>query len=778
MTNYFEKNVEIWARSQPREAVLLSYVDDEELIFCETELGEQNLKCPSDKAGNFDYFHSQQGAALEAKKWFESFDTSTTELLYVYGVGLGYYYEEALSWLKKDSKHLLVFLEDNIGVLQKFFQTERAYRILSNRQVKIIYLEDPNSDKSVIGELNWDFVFAEASISALEYYKNSKSTLYDNLKREIPFGTAIKKELLSEYLNYGAAYFSNCYQNLMDLHHSYLGNALFGKFKKVPAIICGAGPSLEKNRHLLKGLELRALIFSGGSATNALNSIGVQPHFCVGIDPNSEQQQRLKSNLAFEVPFFYRSRLNHGAFSSIHGPKLYLTGSGGYDITDYFEERFGIEGESLEEGHNVITFALEIAHKMGCDPIFIVGMDLGFTGSKVYSQGVLKDVSFDGARSLNAFDGDILYRKDIYGDTIATLWKWVAESEWIGRWAKENEAVTLINCTEGGLGMPDVANKTLKKSVEQYLGNEWDLLGLVNAEVQSSKLDDLTEEKIAEAVNALKDSLMRSIEDFNILKAEGDRVKAKLESEHPLNPQVQQSGIAALAETDLADEIAYTFLLETFNFVYSQILNREFLTTKYGSEALEPWQRAVANVDINRKRLNFLSTVAVANVELLNYAVAQKKQEIQREDVVMENLSIFEVEEQVKFSLNFPLNDLEKKGCAKVFYPNGKLKGESHYEKGRLHGSSRFYSKEGKVLCDSTFVYGKLEGDVTRYYPSGEIYSRQYYHNGLQDGEQHYFYQNGTLKTKLSYRCGYLEGVAFLYNSEGRLLRKITIFRE
>lgn len=40
----FQKNVERWAQSNPKQAILLSYVDCRELIVCKTKHGEPNLK--------------------------------------------------------------------------------------------------------------------------------------------------------------------------------------------------------------------------------------------------------------------------------------------------------------------------------------------------------------------------------------------------------------------------------------------------------------------------------------------------------------------------------------------------------------------------------------------------------------------------------------------------------------------------------------------------------------------------------------------------------------
>src|SRR5690606_32776531 len=101
---------------------------------------------------------------------------------------------------------------------------------------------------------------------------------------------------------------------------------------------------------------------------------------------NPAQYTRLSQNTGYEVPFFYRNRMYHDAFRVIHGSRLYITGSGGYDTAEYFEKKLGIKGgEEIDEGHNVVNFCVEVAHEMGCDPIIFVGMDLAFTGMDTYA---------------------------------------------------------------------------------------------------------------------------------------------------------------------------------------------------------------------------------------------------------------------------------------------------------------------------------------------------------------------------------------------------------
>src|ERR1700722_14064982 len=98
-------------------------------------------------------------------------------------------------------------------------------------------------------------------------------------------------------------------------------------------------------------------------------------------------------------------------------------------------------------------------------------MDLAYTGMKTYSPGVEKEVGFDpeSVLEIDDFDSRPQLLKDIYGKPLYTLWKWVAEAEWISNFAKDYPDSNLINCTEGGLGFQDVANESFKAVVKRHL---------------------------------------------------------------------------------------------------------------------------------------------------------------------------------------------------------------------------------------------------------------------------------------------------------------------
>ncbi|KAF3363369.1 Uncharacterized protein PHSC3_000057 [Chlamydiales bacterium STE3] len=604
----FYKNAELWAASHPKEARLLPYVDSSDVEFAPSERG-LNLK---DSKGLL----YGENPELEAQEWARTLSLENSNVLFVYGIGLGYYYVPLKSWLAADNCRQLIFLEDNLSVITHFLQTDVATDILKNRQVQLFYLQDLD-DAETFEVIYWSTMMAKLKVSALQSYQRTKKSFFEELTIKLAYDAALKNALLDEYLRFGAGFFRNFYPNMLKLHHSYWGNRLFEKFQKVPAIICGAGPSLEKHIKHLGELTNKALIFAGGSSLNALSAQGVIPHFGAGIDPNPAQYLRLSSNSAFEVPFFYRNRMHAEAFDTIRGPRLYISGSGGYDIAEWYEEKFGLESDFLDEGHNVVNFCLEVASRLGCDPIILVGMDLAFTDMKAYAPGVIDNAQLTEKDLLGDVQDDdkAILRTDIYGNPVYTLWKWIAEADYIGNFSKSHPELKIINATEGGIGFPGVENQTFKQASEQLLKKAFDLQGRVHGEIQNAALKEVTFEKLSEITKELKKSLERAIEHLEILVQE----TLKLKKQKKLSEPLPVSGLAALSETELADEPGYQYVLDIFNAVYSRVLNRRLMQLKKFRAGTT--SAIKLKLDLQLEKFTFLQNTAKANVILIDHAL-------------------------------------------------------------------------------------------------------------------------------------------------------------
>ncbi len=606
----FHNNLELWSHVHPKEAVMLPYVDCDHLHFCETKAGETNLKKKID--GKIQYLHSQSGAKKEAEIWFSKQNLEKIKVLYVYGVGLGYYYDAAKKWLKKSNEHHLVFLEDDPCVIHRLFETNKGSEILKQDQVHLYFFHRIDDTEPTLNELYWNFYMTPLAVSALDSYYKTKLESFNELSQKISYDAALKNSLLDEYIRYGYTFFRSFYANMFLMPGSSLGNSLFGKFKNVPAIICGAGPSLQKNISLLKSLQDRALIFAGSSALNAVTSQGVTPHLGAGLDPNSMQEVRLRNIKDFTFPFLYRNRIYHPALKLAKGPKLYITGSGGYKVAEWFEKCMEIEGESIEEGRNVVNFCLEIAHLMGCNPIIFVGMDLAFTGMKAYSGGVVEDAAVSASNLLQSENGDdrAIVKEDIHGKPIYTLWKWVAESRWTGDFAKEHPQTTVINATEGGLGFPGVPNKTLKWVANKYLTKKYQLRSRVQKQIDLGKLTQVTKKKVVKAMEELRSSLLKCVELLDVLIEESTILKLSKAEELPT-----QTARMALAETDIVEEPAYYYVLDVFSAVATRMLNRDLKRVEKGK--FSPKDKTIKCIELQEKKYTFLRNTAHINANLI-----------------------------------------------------------------------------------------------------------------------------------------------------------------
>lgn len=182
---YFKKNLRFLQATHPPLAYQLALNDPVGLEFCWTQQEELNLKREYE-GKQYDY-HSPISALNEAKEWFQSLDLHLATVIFVYGIGLGYYYEAAKGWLKQHPHHALVFLEEDLSVLYRLCETELGCRLLKDPQVRLVFLRDPHSNKSLFNELSWTYFEAPFVISCLKLYGEVNPEGFSQLQHELSF---------------------------------------------------------------------------------------------------------------------------------------------------------------------------------------------------------------------------------------------------------------------------------------------------------------------------------------------------------------------------------------------------------------------------------------------------------------------------------------------------------------------------------------------------------------------------------------------------------------
>lgn len=331
-------------------------------------------------------------------------------------------YREALSWV--DELRRVAFVTEE----------ERESEDL---RVKIYALESPLQLGAVARKIAWSAVMRKMWVMG-----------EGEFKKELEKSHIAAHLILSEAADYWLGAMKNARANGGSYRR---GMALKGAFEGVPAIIVGAGPSLERNGYLLKAFEEKALIFAGGSA---LNVIDIEPHFGGSIDAEAPYRQ-FKMQPFAEVPFCYQARMNLDNFKLVHGERLLFPDSSSEAIN-------WITGEEMfDGGWTVGNFMTAVAVLLGCSPIIFVGMDLCYEKGKKYAQ-IQADVP-EGLIQV----GDCMTQRD-----------WLMAARWTEELGKGRN---FINATEGGI--LELPVEKLSKILEKCSGN-WNLRKRVHDAIQ------------------------------------------------------------------------------------------------------------------------------------------------------------------------------------------------------------------------------------------------------------------------------------------------------
>lgn len=763
----FEKNLKAFGDKNPEVVELLQGIKDNPWQLCHTGTFHQiNLK--RSVQGQDFFVHSPLNAAAEASQWFNSVNLTNLEVIVLYGVGCGYYYQAAKPWLHAKANRRLIILEDDLYLLRRFLELDEATDLLADLQVGL-YAYHPEYSPAFIDKIVKDIFLKNITITALFDYEQRRAQILSEINFKLLYTKQQVETANIEYLHSGKAFFVNYFSNALTFPRSYLTRGMRDHFKGVPAIICGAGPSLKKHFALLKELKDKALIFAGGSAMNVLNGNGIEPHFGIGLDPFPAQFTRLVMNTAYEVPFFYTNRMHQKALQMIHGPMLYVTNSGGYGIGPWMESKLHIEAPMIDAGANVVNFSVSLAQYLGCNPIIIVGVDLAYTDGLSYAPGIAGHAIHDPKDTLitkNPFE-ELLLRTDIYGKPIYTLWKWITESYWFTMFKLNNPQVTLINSTEGGIGFPLAPNLSLKDVADKYLTRSYDIQAWIHAVIQQSPMpDNVTDKEVLSLLEEIQKSLyavLRKIDEFMVANKPADELSASLK-----------------------DESSYQCILED--------LDAKFM--HFGHMLFASLEEDVEESQDLSMRIKFLTETCEIVLNYIRIAIVQasvlektpgafpeanpgllEESGVYRLDgdamVIEEPLLGIAFKEKVIASDGDFASEGPWEGKICFHGPDGDILLEEYYKSGQLHGPSTTYGKKEKVLSKTWFVNGLRQGKARTFYGSGKLNSIQQYKDGVKEGPQVYLYPSGKLKSIIPYAEGVLDGAVYLYFPSGLLQREI-----
>ncbi len=170
-------------------------------------------------------------------------------------------------------------------------------------------------------------------------------------------------------------------------------------------LVVSAGPSLRRNVELLKdpAVRERCVIVAVQTVLKPLLALGIRPHFVTALD-YSEINRRFYEGLTAAdvegITLVVEPKVNPSVLMAWPGA-VRCIGDATLDLLLGRELCGRDESERLKQGATVAHLAYYFARHLGCDPVGLVGQDLGFTDGQYYAAGA--SIHNVWAGELNAF---------------------------------------------------------------------------------------------------------------------------------------------------------------------------------------------------------------------------------------------------------------------------------------------------------------------------------------------------------------------------------------
>lgn len=314
----------------------------------------------------------------EAKKLLSTLPLQTDALL-LCGIGLGYLLEKAL----ENSNLKIIFAAELSEDIYKAALKLRPSLETLIKNPRVVLLFSPQKIETLICSYVFDSVAFIVPRTYGELFPEECSLYKKN------FSSALSRKEISKntLVRFGRTWIKNLFRNMHRQLNCIKVSSFNGLGKGKPALIIGAGPSLDEALPYLKAAQNKALYITADTALPMLDSAGIKPDFVVSVDPQEQNAFYLR----------YMKNHNHylitdpGVHSSVfegYTDKHIILTDAAFPFCENFISFWGTCG-MLKSGGSVSTNAFDFARLLSCEKIILVGQDLSFTEKKHYSTGNL-----------------------------------------------------------------------------------------------------------------------------------------------------------------------------------------------------------------------------------------------------------------------------------------------------------------------------------------------------------------------------------------------------
>ncbi len=266
--------------------------------------------------------------------------------------------------------------------------------------------------------------------------------------------------------------FRQMMMNIPGMLESYDITDLADAFGDYPAVIVGAGPSLDKNYKLLHEIKDRSVIISSDTALRKLLADDIHPHIVVSLERGLIIYQKHFANLP-KIPegtvLFVQSVCVPEMAGTWQGGPFCLGFKWGLPLDHWFSGLTHLP--LIRSGASCTHLAYTLALMMGCRKIALIGQDLAYApdgathSSATAWDGQTKDTLDDGQSKYITVPGNL--GEEVLTHDIWLLFKRIFE-EWYEGDRERYEGLRLFNATEGGAVIEGAEIVALREFIDSH----------------------------------------------------------------------------------------------------------------------------------------------------------------------------------------------------------------------------------------------------------------------------------------------------------------------
>ncbi len=554
------------------------------------------------------YLNSRYNPVMEASKYMEEVkDMREKSILTIFGLSNGDFLRSALEYTTEEV-YIIVY-EPSVDIFMNVIReidlsdildesrvclvvegiNEQLYEVVLNR---VVQRYNKTTNRHIILPK-----YAEAFNKAFEEFHRKTNEAYDRLNM-----------LNNTVVDFGEKVCENDFLNLAYLEGCRSGFDMVGLFpENIPAIVVSAGPSLAKNKHLLKEAKGKALIIAVDTALPHMMDMDVKPDMVITVDPNKPVSHFRDEGIR-DIPLVIDVDSNNDILEYVK-PENIIVGSANVLLWLEMFTQVGSTIDGLEIGGSVATAAIANLIHWGLRRIILIGQDLAYTGG-ITHVGKEKD-EFDFST------GHYTYVKGIEGDDLVVRKDYLTYLRWIENIAYRFPVIDFIDATEGGALIQNTRVMSFREAIDEYCINDVDISQLIEEvprlfvgdnknviidalENTKLRLGNMKKQMSIGALEAHKGAKMLSRKDFNVKELKKINVSMQKVDELILSSNVKSVFERLIPEAEIEFE---TDLYETQDDDIKESIRMYEKCEKYYKAISEACPRIIELIDLSLEKI-------------------------------------------------------------------------------------------------------------------------------------------------------------------------------